>query len=99
MRIPSSITLLIVTLLASTAAAGQQAHRNVTVRAVSEETPVEGARVSSGSIRAIADTRGEALLRLPLGDQAIRVEAIGYESASIDFTLAAGGDTLIVVEL
>ena len=55
----------------------QQAHGTVTFRVTSEAEPVRGARVSAGTIGNITNERGEATLRLPAGDNTVRIESSG----------------------
>lgn len=71
----------------------------VTVRAVGDEGPVPGARVSSGAAAALTDARGEAVLRLPPGERTVRIEALGLRPAAVTVPVRAGADTLVVVPL
>ena len=71
----------------------------VTVRAVSQGAPVEGAQVSSGTVGVLTDALGEARLRLAPGPHELRVERVGFEPADLQVALRAGADTIVVVVL
>lgn len=71
----------------------------VTVRALSRGSPVEGAQVTSGTIGSLTDADGEAVLRLPAGERVLRVRKLGFATAEAELSLAAGADTMVVIEL
>lgn len=92
--------VLMVTGIALTArAVAAQEPAQVTVRAVSGGTPVAGAQVQSGAIESVTNAEGEAILRLPAGARALQVRKPGFANAEVELSLAAGTDTLLVVEL
>jgi iron complex outermembrane receptor protein len=70
---------------------------SVTVRALLEGAPVEGARVSSGTLASLTDVRGLVILRLPTGEHVLRIEKAGLRTTAI--TLQAAADTTLTVEL
>jgi iron complex outermembrane receptor protein len=71
----------------------------LTVWVESEGAPVEGAQVSVGARGGVTDAAGGVALRLPVGDHLLRVTRIGYADAELTFTLFAGADAELVVEL
>lgn len=71
----------------------------VTVRVLSGGSPVEGAQVTSGTIGSLTNADGEAVLGLPAGERVLRVRKLGFSTAGAELLLAAGTDTVVVVEL
>jgi outer membrane receptor for ferrienterochelin and colicins len=71
----------------------------VTVRVVSEGVPVEGAQVSYGDRRVLANVRGEAVVPLPAGQHVLRVAMIGYATLEVAVVLEPGADTTVVATL
>ncbi len=72
---------------------------SVTVRAESTSGPVEGARVRAPSATVLTDERGEALVRLPLGEHVLEVDRIGYAPALLNLSLSEARDTVVTVRL
>jgi iron complex outermembrane receptor protein len=92
------LALVLGVLLSIAAPAAAQPAR-VTVRVEAADAPLEGAQVSAGDVGSLTDLNGTALLQLTAGEHVLRVVRIGYADAEITLTLAAGGDTMLVVEL
>ena len=62
-------------------------------------TPVEGATVSSGRVRAFTDSAGRAEIELPAGRAVVRVERIGYAAAEVEVAVPAGGRVEVTVRM
>jgi len=78
-------------------AAAQAAPVSVTVRVLSSDAAVEGARVSAGAIGALTDDAGVARLALAPGPHRLRIEKLGMRDAQFDLNLRA--DTTLTVTL
>lgn len=75
----------------------RQSAVHVEVRA--EDQPVEGARVTSGTVTVSSDATGRAELTLPPGEHAIAVSKDGFVDVSTTLTVVAGQDASLVVTL
>jgi outer membrane receptor for ferrienterochelin and colicins len=89
--------------LALLAAPAPRAHAQdaaaVVVRAEISGAPVEGARVTAGSVGTITDAAGEATLRLSAGEHVVRLRKLGLAAAELRLSLRPGADTTVVVEM
>lgn len=61
--------------------------------------PVSDAIVRSGSVGSRTDQTGRAVLRLAAGAHVVIVSRIGFAPETLRLSLAAGADTLVMVEL
>jgi len=71
----------------------------LSVRVASDGGPVAGAQVSVGSVGALTDSSGVAVLLLVAGEHTVRVSRIGFGPAETPIALGAGADTTVVVTL
>jgi iron complex outermembrane receptor protein len=71
----------------------------VTVRVVSHDEALAGARVSAGSAAAVTDTAGVAILQLDAGEHVIRVRMPGFLPHDRAVRVRAGTDTTVIVSL
>jgi outer membrane receptor for ferrienterochelin and colicins len=92
-----TLLLLATVAFAPNALAAQDAR--LTVRVESAGSPVEGAQVFSGERGALTDGTGVAVVSLEPGAHTLRVERIGYATAELRLSLAAGADTTVTIEL
>lgn len=94
------LLLLLVLAAAAAPAGGQEPPRGaVTIRVLSDSTPVKGAEVRSGTLVRVTDARGEATLRLPAGERSVAVRRLGFAPAELRVDLRAGADTTVEVHL
>jgi len=93
-------TLLLATLgLAVVAPSAHTQTARVTIRALSTGAPVEGARVTTGTVGALTGAEGEAVLVLSAGEHELGIARIGYAPIEFRLALRAGADTTVVVTL
>lgn len=83
----------------ATAGALQADSATVRVLVVTEGIPLAEARVQAGGASQLTDASGRARLRVRAGDVVVTASRIGYFPAMLTLRLAAGGDTLLTVEL
>lgn len=93
------VALLLVVCTASGLSARQEAQGSLTIRAISEQGAVRGARVAAGKVSALTDAGGEATLRLPAGTHTVRVQHLGFRVATLRIQIPAGADTVVAVPL
>jgi outer membrane receptor for ferrienterochelin and colicins len=86
-------------LLVSFSHAAEQAQGTVTVRARNGAAPVLQAEVLVASLSSKTDARGEARLTLPEGEHAILVMHPAFHPETVQATVRAGEDTVVVVQL
>jgi outer membrane receptor for ferrienterochelin and colicins len=91
--------LLAALLLSAATASAQTPSGTVSISVVAEGAPIADARVSSGSISALTDERGLAVLRLAVGEHTLRIAAHGLRTRALEVRVRADADTLIVVPL
>lgn len=90
--------LLGLALFAGTAHA-QEVEGTLRIRAVSEAGPVGAATVRSGTVGALTNDAGEAVLRVPAGSRQVTVEKLGYAEAVVAVEVAAGRETTVEVAM
>jgi outer membrane receptor for ferrienterochelin and colicins len=71
----------------------------ITVEVRSDGVPVGQATVRSGTVVAVTDASGRAVLELPVGVREIGVSKVSFEPAGIRFPVRAGMDTTFVIAL
>ncbi|MCU0633481.1 MAG: TonB-dependent receptor [Gemmatimonadaceae bacterium] len=83
------------------AAQGSVADTLATVRVTvrHDDRPVEGAVVRSGTVGALADAAGRAVLRLAPGPRTLVVARLGFRPDTASLVLRASQDTALVVTL
>ncbi len=100
-RLAHTSLALLATLLLSAATAdlltAQAAPVTVTIRVVSDEGPVEGARVATSEAVEVTDRTGIARLRLGPAVHHVRIEKLGM--ARVELDVEVGGDTTFTVTL
>src|SRR5262245_46442947 len=67
----------------------------LTIRARYGAAPVPEAQVSAGTVSALTDEQGDATLELPDGEQRIRIERLGFQTA--ERTATVGGEPAVLV--
>lgn len=71
----------------------------LTVRVEAQGGPLEDARVRAGSVAALSNAVGVALLRLPAGTATVVVTRLGFHPESLTVALRAGRDTAVTVTM
>ena len=95
-RVLIPVTLALAVIVPS--AAHAQGAR-VTLRALSDGSPVEGAQVTAGTVGSLTNAEGESVLVLPAGEHRLSVSRIGYAPVELFLELLVGADTTVVVTL
>jgi outer membrane receptor for ferrienterochelin and colicins len=72
---------------------------SLTVRVRHLTEPIPGAMIRADSLRALADSAGNATLRLPSGPQTIIASRLGFVPDTLSIDIALGADTAIEVQL
>ncbi len=72
---------------------------SLTVRVRHLTEPIPGAMIRADSLRALADSAGNATLRLPSGPQTIIASRLGFVPDTVSIEIAPGADTAIEVQL
>ncbi|MFN2636068.1 MAG: TonB-dependent receptor plug domain-containing protein [Gemmatimonadaceae bacterium] len=93
-----TLALVLAIFLVYSRAEGQQAAR-VAVVVTSRGKPIPDAIVREGSVGARTDTTGTAVLSLAAGSHNVHVAKLGYAPDSVFFSINAGTDTAIAIEL
>jgi len=81
------------------AALAQEPTGALRVRVRHAAAPIPGARVSSEGVVAGTDLRGDARLRLPVGEHRVAIARLGFADTTVVATVPAGSEATLTVEL